>query len=68
MKKIFSFLAISVLLTGNINAISLERGDLFDDCLDEAEADYEITGSLESAIDYYNNCIDEGLAEIKGKI
>ena len=68
MKRVLYFILIGIFFVGNtlnINATNKEQGDLFEDCLDDAVLDYEITGSLESAIDYYNNCVDEALKELE---
>jgi len=67
MKKILSAFFLAVFISGsfNLNAKTLLSDDPFDECLNEAEADYSITGDLQSAIDVYNECVDNTLEELE---
>jgi len=67
MKKVLSFILFGLLIGNSIsvNATTLEQDDPFQECLWEAESDYEITGNMQSAIDVYNDCVDATLEELR---
>lgn len=68
MKKYLSFSLVVVLIVSssfNLYANNYEVGDGIQDCIDEAENDYLITGDMESAIDVYNDCVDSKIKKLR---
>ena len=68
MKKLQKALALSLValfFMSMANSKSLlVKVDPFEDCVTIAELDYELNGDFESAMQVYDNCVDDIISDI----